>query len=204
MGKADLPRGNRLCALIESFQLLANTDPVGGGPAAHVAGGLEAGDGAVEALLVVLVGLGELGGQEGELDLVSVDAQPAADELLEDLGAGLGCKSPLPTFHTHIIRTFVCQRPVKERIILKGNQVPTQRSAPTSPQSGEASSPKQPLPTTGPTPTPSSQALSWEEKRGPHPALRADLPAQRGGKFSQAPLPTTGPTPTPSSQALSW
>src|SRR6266566_3247256 len=25
--------------------------------------------------------------------------------------------------------------------------------------------------------------------------LRADLPAERGGKFSQAPLPTTGPTP---------
>src|SRR6266699_752762 len=152
MGRADLPRGDRLRAPIESFQLLADTDPVGGGPAAHVADGLEAGDGAVEALLVVLVGLGELRRQEGELDLVSVDAQPAADELLEDLGACLGCKSPLPTFHTHIIRTFVCQRPVKERIILKGNQVPTRR-------------------------------------------LRADLPAERGGKFSQATLPTTGPNP---------
>src|SRR6266568_1305290 len=152
MGKADLPAGDRLRAPIESFQLLADTDPVGGGPAAHVADGLEAGDGAVEALLVVLVGLGELRRQEGELDLVSVDAQPAADELLEDLGAGLGCKSPLPTFHTHIIRTFVCQRPVKERILLKGNQVPTRR-------------------------------------------LRADLPAERGGKFSQATFADYRPKP---------
>src|SRR6266568_5616152 len=117
MGKADLPAGDRLRAPIESFQLLADTDPVGGGPAAHVADGLEAGDGAVEALLVVLVGLGELRRQEGELDLVVVDAQPAADELLEHLGAGLGCKCPLPSFHAPKLYEHLFASPVKERII---------------------------------------------------------------------------------------
>src|SRR6266699_6340899 len=96
VGKPDLSGGNRLRAPIEPCQLLADTDPIGRRPAAHVTAGLEAGDGAVEALLVVLVGLGEPRRQEGELDLVSVDAQPAADELLEHLGAGLGCKSPSP------------------------------------------------------------------------------------------------------------
>src|SRR6266566_3852614 len=109
VGKPDLTGGDRLRAPIEPCQLLADTDPVGRRTAAHMASRLEAGDGAVEALLVVLVGLRELGGEEGELDLVLVDAKPAADELLEHLGAGLGCKSPLPTFHAHIIRTFVCQ-----------------------------------------------------------------------------------------------
>jgi hypothetical protein len=99
VGKTDLTGGYCLCALIDSLQLLAHTDPVRSGPAAHVAGGLDAGDGTVEALLVVLVGLGEPRRQEGELDFVLVDAEPAADELLEHLDAGLGCKSPLPTFH---------------------------------------------------------------------------------------------------------
>jgi len=97
--KPDLAVGKCRCALAEPCQLLADTDPVGGGTAAHVAGGFDASDRAVEALLVVLVGLGEPRGQEGELDFVLVNPQPAADELLEHLGAGLGCKYPLPTYH---------------------------------------------------------------------------------------------------------
>src|SRR5260370_3394087 len=72
---------------------------MGGGAAGHVARSLDALDRGVEPLPVVLVGLGEPGCQPRELELFLIDPEAAANQLVEHLGAGLGCKGPLPSLH---------------------------------------------------------------------------------------------------------
>src|ERR1700674_5789379 len=62
VGKTDAALGQCRCALRKTVELLAGADAISGGATRKVAVGLNPGDGTVEALLVVLVGLGELGG----------------------------------------------------------------------------------------------------------------------------------------------
>src|SRR5438445_11440866 len=107
MGEADLAICHRRRALLKTRQLLAHADWVAGSSATHVASGFDPRDRAVEALPVVLVGLGELSGEDRELELVLIDLLTAADQLRSDLLAGPGCNSPHPTLHTEIVRTDV-------------------------------------------------------------------------------------------------
>src|SRR6266478_3405095 len=96
MSKADLARRHRRRALSDALHLLAHTNSSSGRPATQVAVGLETGVRAVEALPVVLVGLGELSGEDRELELVLVDLLAPADQLGSDLLAGSGCNSRVP------------------------------------------------------------------------------------------------------------
>src|SRR6266478_8730913 len=107
MSKADLARRHRRRALRDALHLLAHTNSSSGRPATQVAVGLDPCDRAVEALPVVLIGLGERGGEDRELELVLVDLLAPADQLSSDLLAGPGCNSPHPTLHIYIIRTNV-------------------------------------------------------------------------------------------------
>src|ERR1700682_3244331 len=89
------------------LDLLAGADASTGRAAAHMAVGLEPGDRGLEALPVVLIGLGELGGQVGELELLLIDLLAAADQLGGDRLTGSRRNSPDPSIHTRIVRTSV-------------------------------------------------------------------------------------------------
>src|SRR5260370_34221958 len=75
--------------------------------ATHVAVGLEPSDWAVEALPVVLVGLGELGSQTGELELVSIDLLAATDQLRGYRLAGSRRSFPGHNLRVESLRTTV-------------------------------------------------------------------------------------------------
>jgi hypothetical protein len=68
VGEADASLGQRRSALGQALELPAGTDAVGSCAAREVAVLLDPGDGAVVALLVVLVGLSELGRDLRELE----------------------------------------------------------------------------------------------------------------------------------------
>src|SRR5712692_1213259 len=89
------------------LQLLAGADSSAGCAATHVAVGLEPGDGALEALPVVLVGLGEPGSQAGELELFLIDLLAATDQLRGDRLAGSRSNFRDSTLHDEIVRTPV-------------------------------------------------------------------------------------------------
>src|ERR1700738_660293 len=90
----------------EPLQLLADADAIAGGAARQVAVGFDPGDRALEALLVVLVGVRECGGGFGELEVELVDGE---GELAYALTP---CRStyapPTPHCHENIVRTSVC------------------------------------------------------------------------------------------------
>src|SRR5450759_965656 len=88
MSKPDPPAHHQVHALRQLANPLPNRDPVGGGIARHVAVEADPVDRADIALLVALVGLGELSRDEREaqVDQISFLAQP--DELLAQLRAG--------------------------------------------------------------------------------------------------------------------
>src|SRR5207245_4644264 len=115
--KPDLPGQHGRLAFSQLFQLFSGADPIRGGAAGHMAIGFDPGDGAVEALLVVLLGLGELGRKAGEVELELIHRQPDADHLRRDLGSGFGYKSPLPSYHAYIIRTSVCRSSKSTRLV---------------------------------------------------------------------------------------
>src|SRR5260370_24945397 len=85
--------------------LLAGADSSTRGAPTQVAPGLEPGDRAVEALPVVLIGLRELGGQTGELELVLIDLLPSADQLRGDRLAGSRPVFPDLVLHQQSVRT---------------------------------------------------------------------------------------------------
>src|SRR5260370_15589231 len=89
------------------LNLLAGADRRTGRAAAHMAAGLEPGDRALEALPVVLIGGGELGGQVGELEFVLVDLLPATDQLRGDRLAGSRPVFPDLILHKESVRTPV-------------------------------------------------------------------------------------------------
>src|SRR5712692_5409724 len=89
------------------LNLLAGANASTGRAAAHMAVGLEPADWALEALPVVLIGRGELGGQVGELELLLIDLLAAADQLRGDHPTGPRRNSPDPSIHTRIVRTSV-------------------------------------------------------------------------------------------------
>src|SRR6266849_8325356 len=107
VGEADLTRHHCRRTPPQTVQLLADAEAIAGSSAAQMTVGLDSGDGAVEALPVVLVGLGELCGEDRELELVLIDLLTPADQLSGDLLADPGCNSPHPTLHTEIVRTDV-------------------------------------------------------------------------------------------------
>ncbi len=77
-------------------QLPAGADSISGSSTAEVAVGFDPCDRAVEALPVILVRLGELSRETGELQLLLIDLLAAADQLNSDLFAGPGYNSPTP------------------------------------------------------------------------------------------------------------
>src|SRR5712692_8155500 len=89
------------------LQLLPGADSSTCSAATHVAVGLEPGDRALEALPVVLVGLGELGGQVGELELVLIDLLATADQLRSDRLADPRHSFPDLALHDESVRTSV-------------------------------------------------------------------------------------------------
>src|SRR5260370_30016100 len=99
MGEADLALRDRGHTLLQALHLHAGTYPISGCAAGHVADCLEALDRGVEALPVALIGPGEPGCQPRELELFLINPETTTDQLVEHLGASLGYKSPLPTFH---------------------------------------------------------------------------------------------------------
>src|SRR5712692_315160 len=107
VGKPDLTCSQSRHALAQALHLLADAYAIAGSPATHVTDRLEPRDRAVEALLVVLVGLGELGRQAGELELLLIDLLAATDQLGGDRLAGSRRNSPDPGLHTRIVRTSV-------------------------------------------------------------------------------------------------
>src|SRR6266852_1852980 len=72
-------------ALAEPDQLLSDADPIAGSTATHMAIGLDPRDRAVEALFLVLVGVGISGGEDRELKLILIDLQSAPAQLRSDL-----------------------------------------------------------------------------------------------------------------------
>src|SRR5260370_865438 len=130
VGKADLTHRQRACALYQSMQLIAGANAIASGTARHVTNLLEPGDRAVEALLVVFVGGGELTRQVRELELDQVTDDTDLAQLEADLLLGPPCLGPAPegfyglakpshvlsegrrrplrTDHDTIIRTSVC------------------------------------------------------------------------------------------------
>src|SRR5216684_825873 len=107
MSEANLAHAERGSALAQTLQLLAGADAIGAGAAGHVAAFLEPGDRAVEALLVVLIGLGEVARHPRELELEHIDAVAEADQPLAQLRPGHF--TPTPHVHETIIRTSVCR-----------------------------------------------------------------------------------------------
>src|SRR5713226_6817185 len=89
------------------LNLLAGANPSTRCATAHMAVGLEPGDRALEALPVVLIGGGELGGQVGELELLLIDLPATADQLRGERLTGSRHNSPDPSIHTRIVRTSV-------------------------------------------------------------------------------------------------
>src|SRR5260370_28928361 len=89
------------------LNLLAGADARTGRAAAQMAVGLEPGDRALEALPVILIGRGELGGQVGELELLLVDLLTATDQLGGDRLALPRRSFPGLTFHAESVRTTV-------------------------------------------------------------------------------------------------
>ena len=108
VGEADLACGQGHAALTQAIQvpkLLANTDPIGGGAAGHVAVGLEPRDRAVTALLIGLLGAGKIARHVRELDLEQIDGVAEADQPLgENLPSYF---TPTPHPHKESIRTYV-------------------------------------------------------------------------------------------------
>src|ERR1700687_3794813 len=97
MGETDAALGHCRRALCQALELLAGADTIGGGATGKVAVLLDPGDGAVISLLVVLVGLGELGRDLRELEQLEVDLVAKADHSLGKFGTG--CFPPNPHFH---------------------------------------------------------------------------------------------------------
>src|SRR5713101_6051479 len=103
VGETDLPLAQSVRALVQVFQLLAGADSSTCCAATHVAVGLEPGNRAVEALPVVLVGIGKLCGQTGELQLVLIDLLAATNQLGGDRLAGSRHDFPDLTLHTESV-----------------------------------------------------------------------------------------------------
>jgi hypothetical protein len=89
------------------LRLLAGADASTGRAATHMADDLEPGDRGLEALPVVLIGRGELGGQVGELELLLIDLLATADQLRGDRLTGPRRRFPDRTLHAEIVRTSV-------------------------------------------------------------------------------------------------
>src|SRR5229473_3392006 len=89
------------------LNLLAGADSSTRGAATQVAAGLEPGDRALEALPVVLIGRGELGGQVRELEFLLVDLLTATDQLRGDRLAGPSRSFPDVVLHQESVRTPV-------------------------------------------------------------------------------------------------
>src|SRR5216684_2771541 len=89
------------------LNLLAGADSSTRGAAAQVAAGLEPGDRALEALPVVLIGRGELGGQVRELEFLLVDLLTATDQLRGDRLTGSRLVFPGLVLHDESVRTPV-------------------------------------------------------------------------------------------------
>src|SRR5216684_969210 len=87
--------------------LLAGADASTGRAATQVAAGLQPGDRALEALPVVLIGRGELGGQVGELELLLIDLLAATDQLRGDRLTGSRPVFPDLGLHRESVRTPV-------------------------------------------------------------------------------------------------
>src|SRR5712691_1995346 len=89
------------------LSLLAGADSSRGSTATHVAAGLQPADRTVKALPVVLIGLGELGGQAGELELLLIDLLPSAEQLRGDRLASSRPVFPDLVLHKESVRTPV-------------------------------------------------------------------------------------------------
>jgi len=89
------------------LNLLAGADSRTGRPATQMAVGFEPADRALKALPVVLIGLSELGGQVGKLELLLIDLLTAADQLGGDRLAGSRRSLPSLNLHDQSVRTSV-------------------------------------------------------------------------------------------------
>src|SRR6266849_5690670 len=105
MRETDLAALHGLDALGQSLQVLAHRQAGGSGSAGHMTGVADPVDGARRALLVVLIGMGELSRGLRELQLQAVDGLAEADELVAQQLSGH--TDPTPYCHDHIIRTSV-------------------------------------------------------------------------------------------------
>src|SRR6266852_617991 len=140
MSEANLAHAERGSALAQTLQLLAGADAIGGG-AGHVAAFLEPGDRAVEALLVVLIGLGEVARHPRELELEHIDAVAEADQPLAELGSGHF--TPTPQAHAESIRTSVCRVKVWAKLISFSHHLAlTSASGPTLTPSSQPVNPR--------------------------------------------------------------
>src|SRR5216683_1763711 len=105
MSETDLAALHSLDALGQPSQVLAHRQARGRAGAGHVTGVADPVDGAGRALLVVLVGAGELSRGLRELQLEAVDGLAEADELVaQQLSRHM---NPTPYRHDDIIRTSV-------------------------------------------------------------------------------------------------
>src|SRR5712691_8015295 len=105
MREPDLAHTERHPALADVLQLLADANPIGRGATRHVTVGLDPGDRAVEALLVVFVALRESGGDLGELEVDHVGGEGELGQPLGEISSTY--TTPTPNRHSYIIRTFV-------------------------------------------------------------------------------------------------
>ena len=105
VGETDLTHSQRSPALAQVVKLLADADSIGGGAAGQVAVGLDPGDRAVKALLVVLIGFDEGRGHFGELEVEHVDGEGELSQPLAEISSAH--TTPTPHCHDLIVRTFV-------------------------------------------------------------------------------------------------
>src|SRR6267378_2480313 len=103
----DAAFGHSNRALTQALLLFAGANPISSRATWEMAIGLDPGDRAVETFLIVLVGLGKLSRDRGELEIDYIDKPAVFDQLRPQLGAG--CFTPTPHCHEEIIRTFVCR-----------------------------------------------------------------------------------------------
>src|SRR6266851_3077146 len=89
------------------LNLLAGADPRTGRAPTQVAAGLQPGYRALEALPVVLIGRGELGGQVGKLEFLLVDLLAPTDQFRGDRLAGSRRSLPGLNLHDQSVRTSV-------------------------------------------------------------------------------------------------
>src|SRR6266851_4649811 len=115
------------------LNLLAGADARTGSATAQMAVGLEPADGAVEALPVVLIGRGELGGQVGKLEFLPIDLLTAADQLGSDRLAGSRRSLPGLNLHDQSVRTSVWTVNKMELLIFECTKTRSAQNIPCQP-----------------------------------------------------------------------